>query len=333
MTCPRIAVPVAKSTAWVGVALGGLLLSSALSAEEPRLRLTLRGHTEEVPCVAISPDGKTLASGSLDDTIRLWDLASGKELASLKVRDKWASSVAFSPDGRTLASGINSDLVRLWDVTTRKPTILRREGYHDVEPVVVFSSDGKLLASAGKAPCIPEIRLWDVTACKQIATLEDNDSEDTEAVCFSADGKTLTSVGRRYGIKVWDVATGKNTATRKLDRINSHPTFSPDGKTLATASGDKIKLWDVATGKEQAVFKGHARVALSLVFSPDGKTLASGSEDKTIKFWDVATGKELATLKGHTDEVLSLAFSPDGKTLVSGSADKTIKVWDIAKTK
>jgi WD40 repeat protein len=213
------------------------------------------------------------------------------------------------------------------------PTILRREGYHDVYPVVVFSSDGKILASAGGAHCIPEIRLWDVTARKQIAILETEDSFETTAMCFSADGKTLTSVGFRYGIKVWDVTTGKNTATRKLDRINSHPTFSPDGRTLATASGDKIKLWDVATGKEQSVLKVDADSgAYSLVFSPDGKTLASGG-DKTVKLLDVATGKELATLKGHTDAVLSLAFSADGKTLASGSVDKTIKVWDVANAK
>jgi RNA polymerase sigma factor (sigma-70 family) len=110
--------------------------------------------------------------------------------------------------------------------------------------------------------------------------------------------------------------------------------FSPDGKTLASASNDMtVKLWEVATGKEQATLDGHTQGVRSVAFSPDGKTLASGSLDRTIKLWEVATGKEQATLQGHIQEVLSVAFSPDGKTLASGSGDDTVKLWEVATGK
>src|SRR5437764_271227 len=124
MTYPRNATPLGKPTAWVGVTLGCLVLAFPLSAQESRPRLTFRGHTGEVRCLALSPDGKTLASGGADNPIRFWDVASGKERATVKKAAYWADSLAFSPDGKLLASGTAGNKIKLWDVATRKSLTL-----------------------------------------------------------------------------------------------------------------------------------------------------------------------------------------------------------------
>jgi WD40 repeat protein len=155
-----------------------------------------------------------------------------------------------------------------------------------------------------------------------------------ESLAFSPDGKTLASASRDATIKLWDVATGRNTATLKghSDAVSS-VAFSPDGKTLASGSWDKaIKLWDVATGRNAATFSGHAEDVDSVAFNPAGKTLASLSW-KTIELWDVASGKNTITFDGDFYRAESVAFSPDGKTLASGSDEGRVRLWEVTTGK
>jgi WD40 repeat protein len=300
---------------------------------QPTERATLEGHTNRVDSLAFSGDRKTLASGSADGTIKLWDATTGKETATFKAGTP-VGCVAFNRDRKTLASAGQDSTVKLWDVTTGKNTATIQAAVDNV-PIIIdcvaFSPDGKTLASGSEQP---KIKLWDATTGKETATLEGH-TAIVLSVAFSPDSKTLASTSGDGTIKLWDVATGKNSSTLRGHTNTPQISyvycvaFSPDGKTLASGGQDgTVRLWDVRTGKNTATLKGHFLV-LGLAFSPGGKTLASGSDDRTIKLWDVATGENIATLRGHTDAVRSVAFSPGGETLASGSYDKTIKLWRI----
>ncbi|WP_375328825.1 NACHT and WD repeat domain-containing protein [Microcystis sp. BLCC-F210] len=298
-------------------------LQELLNRKSERNRL--EGHDNFVQSVNFSPDGKTLVSGSVDKTIKLWNVETGQEIRTLKGHDNFVTSVNFSPDGKTLVSGSVDKTIKLWNVETGKE-IRTLKGHDGYVSSVNFSPDGKTLVSGSVDKTI---KLWNVETGKEIRTLKGHDGY-VSSVNFSPDGKTLVS-GSWQTIKLWNVETGEEIRTlRGHDSGFNSVNFSPDGKTLVSGSNDStIKLWNVETGKEIRTLKGHDSYVNSVNFSPDGKTLVSGSIDTTIKLWNVETGKEIRTLKGHDELVRSVNFSPDGKTLVSGSWDNTIKLWNV----
>jgi WD40 repeat protein len=236
-------------------------------------------------------------------------------------------SFGFSPDGKTIV--LSSDnTIKLWDVTTGQP--IKTLSGNESEKTIVFSPDGKIIASGGYDKTI---KLWDVTTGKVVKTLSSQNNSIYELI-FSPDGKILASRSYNNIIQLWDLTTGKviKSLSEHTDLVNSIA-FSPDGKILASGSSDDtIKLWDVTTGKAIKTLTGHVDRVTSVAFSADGNMIASGSDDKTIKLWDVTTGKA-KTFTGNSSSVNSVALSQDGNMIVSGSFDKTIKLWDVTTDK
>ncbi len=300
-------------------------LQRILSSTNIREQNRLEGHRDSVNSVAFSPDGKTLASASTDNTIKLWNLDTGKEITTLSGHSDRVNSVAFSPNGKTLASASTDKMIKLWNLDTGEE-ITTLSGHRDSVNSVAFSPNGKTLASASPDKMI---KSWNLDTGEEITTLSGH-SNSVNSVVFSPHGKTLASASDDKMIKLWNLDTGEEitTLSRHNDLVNS-VVFSPDGKTLASASTDKmIKLWNLDTGEEITTLSGHSNWVNSVVFSPDGKTLVFASTDK-IKLWNLDTGKEITTLSGHSSWVNSVVFSPDGKTLASASADNTIKLWNL----
>ncbi|KKF92239.1 Vegetative incompatibility protein HET-E-1 [Ceratocystis platani] len=300
---------------------------------------TLEGHGGGVKSVVFSDDGQRLASGSEDNTVKIWDATSGACLQTLEGHDHYVFSVVFSKDGQRLASGCWDLTVKIWDATSGA-CLQTLEGHDDRVMSVVFSTDGQRLASGSRDKTI---KIWDATSGACLQTLEGH-YDDVTSVVFSSDGQRLASGSDDEKVKIWDATSGAC-----LQTLEGHGNpvmsvvFSHDGQRLASGSWDKtIKIWDATSGACLQTLEGHYDDVTSVVFSIDGQRLVSGSKDNTVKIWDVTSGSDdetvkiwdvtsgayLQTLEGHDDWVTSVAFSMDGQRLASGSDDKTVKIWD-----
>jgi WD40 repeat protein/tRNA A-37 threonylcarbamoyl transferase component Bud32 len=321
--------------------------------------LTLAGHWDTVHSVAYSPDGRLLASASLDKTIKVWDAATGQTIRSIQTSDQDVYVVIFHPDGARLASAGTEGVVKLWDAATGQ-SIRTFKGHTGHVHELAISRDGKILASWSRDGTI---KFWDVATGSLVRTLQDHKpSVNIGKIAFSPDGKTLVSAGgEERHVRVWDVAEGilartldhsvraSGTRTAPKAAVNdvaagtkisaaetrTPVVFSPDGKTIACGADDgTIKFWDNQSRAPLRTFVDfHNRTPVAdLAYSPDGKTLAAVRHTgQTISLWEVETGYLVRSITGHQSGIRGIAFSPDGLHVASASVDMTIKIWDTTR--
>ena len=299
-----------------------------VSAEKPGA--VLRGHSAPVTSVAYRPDGKQVATGANDGTVRLWDPATGRELALLRGEEP-PSLLSYSPDGSRIAS-LGSSKSRLWDATTGKKVAVLGEwqrGADEWGEAIVFSPDSKLIAVASKE----YVRLCDAGRGHQLAVLGPHEAR-VHSLAYSPDGKRIASSTHEVpnAIHLWDRETRKELAMlRGHTSLVLHMLFSPDGNYLLSRSlypDSAPRLWDAATGRLLAVLAGHKNQVNAAAFSRDGKRVVTASTDQTARLWDAVTGKLVAVLGGHTANVVYGLFSRDGTRVVTGSNDSTLRLWD-----
>ena len=280
--------------------------------------------------IAFSPDGKLLASGSADNTIKLWDRTSKREVRTLAGHTGGVKAVAFTPDGKGLASGSIDGNIKFWDVATGRE--LRNLAANGSVSTIAYSSDGRRFAAGNMEKLI---RLWDLNTKREPLTLTGHAGLIT-IVAFSRDGHWLVSGSGDRTIRVWDAETGREVRTLAghTDRIAT-VAFSPDGRWLATGGFDaKVRLWKVGEWREQQTQISAASRILALAFTPEGQTLISADVNKTIKLHDVETGRELRTISANRNEddvleAIAIAFSGDGRWMASSTGDKTIELRDV----
>ncbi len=251
---------------------------------------TLKGHTGPVTSVCFSPNGKRIfiGGGDIDSeadaddvTAQVWDVATSRELLTLKGPAKQVTSVCFSPDGKRILTGIRDGTAKVWDATTGRE-LLTLKRYTYIVTSVCFSPDGKrILTGSGDIA-----KVWDAATGRELFSLHGH-IYIVNSVCFSPDGKRILTGSDDSTARVWEVSTGRELLTLKghAGQVNS-VCFSPDGKRILTGSRDKTaKVWEAATGRELLTLKGHTSSISSVCFSPDGKRILTGSADGTAKVW------------------------------------------------
>jgi WD40 repeat protein/serine/threonine protein kinase len=317
----------------VARAVGGVQVWDAVSGKPIR---SLNGQSGRIRDVAISPDGRHLASSAWNGTVTLWELTSGKDLWTTQAFEPGAGkapfpawSLTFSPNGERLAA-VGRGGVKVWDAATGQdlPTLWKGEsGLHKV----AFAPDGKRLAVASEVRegNRPDglVKLSDLAGHQVGPTLEGPLGD----FAFSPDGKQLVSGSYTKTVKVWDLGDGREVFTLKGPQGSWREfAFSPDARRVASLSPEGVRIWEVAASQDCLTLRGTSRVMRELAFSPDGRHLAGEFKIRTVKLLDAASGREIKSFKGHTGDVTCIAFSPDGRQMASASWDRTVRVWDVA---
>jgi WD40 repeat protein/serine/threonine protein kinase len=308
---------------------GGWAASYDLVTGQEQFRL--EGHGDIIDCIAFSDIGERIATGSRDQTARIWNTTEGKELQTLTGHTGAVRCVAFGPEGDKVVTASDDGLAKLWDIETGQE-VLSLEGHTDYVWCAAFTPDGQRIVTASEDRTI---RVWETSSGKPLQQI-DGFSRPPRFLALNPNGTRLITEGRTGDALVLSLLTTERYAT--LDdhtgSVNA-VAFSPDGTLLATGGGhlkyfddDRVILWDVKTGENERELAGQGYSVNAVAFFPEGKRLASGDAGGSLAVWDLRTGRRAATVPAHTDQIRSLAISPGGESIATASWDGTAKVWD-----
>ena len=298
----------------------GIWIYDVETREEVKL---LSIQTDFLRTVKYSPDGKELASGTYESTIKIWDVETGDEKHTLKGHDGFVHSTTFSPDGKTLVSGSRDEFIIFWNLENLEP-IITLPGHIGSVDSLTFSPNGEILASSGRYA--HRISLWNARTGDFIRFLSGH-TEGIDSINFMSDGSTLVSGSYDGTIRFWNTNTGKQLKPYS----GMSAVISPKGNKVAGHLEDgSIQIWNIYSGDILRTINTPYKTVEIIKFSPDGRILTS-SDGIDIHFWNIETGNLIDTITGHTDDLYSIEFSPNGQTLVS--LDGYIRIWDIAKSR
>ncbi len=293
--------------------------------KDESLLLTFGGHKGPVYSLAVHPDGSTIATGSEDMMIHLWDPFTGEIRQTLEGHSKPVKYLCFSNDGRYLASAASTE-IRVWDLENGSSTKYSKHVTHVYN--LDFNKDASRFLSTSLKPTFNE---WDRLEAEVIRTF-DHHSRSCLVAAYSPDNTKIASGSLDLTIKICNAGTGE-----VIHDISAHGgnilsiDFSPDGKFLASASIDQnVKIWNVETGKIHKLLPGHEYVVAYVRFSPDGRYLLSASYDKTARLWEMATGNCIYTFVDHKEALFAADFLPDSKHVVTCSNDGRAMVYEIS---
>jgi WD40 repeat protein/serine/threonine protein kinase len=328
-----------------------------VEADTGKVVFPLKGHPDDVRCVAFSSDGEYLVSGGGREfrpggppqPLLLWDARTGKLRRRFEGHRQGINAVAFSPDNQRLASGAGERFnggkgeLKVWDINTGK-VLFDLEGHTSIVHSVAFCPNGKWLVSASGADAEVnrpgtwgEIFVWNAVTGEKVHQLP-APPKGSRGVAFSPDS-TLLATGHHlwdgkvegYEIKLWDPNTGQEIRTIKCHAHLIYAlAFTSDNRQLVSASWDKtVSVWDATTGNQVRTLAGHTKLVNAVALSRDGLKLVTGSSDGTAKVWEIGTGRQLLSLPGHGGGIWTTAWSGDGALIASGGEDRTIIVWDV----
>ncbi|MDM8558435.1 WD40 repeat domain-containing protein [Candidatus Parabeggiatoa sp. HSG14] len=311
-----------------------------------------KGHQKEVFYANFSPNGQRVITSSNDNTVRVWDIITRKQVLILKGHKSPVELSIFSPDGQQILTTAFDKTIRLWDSQTGKQHFVLKH-QEDIGHAI-FSPDGQYVLSAPNSWNISKnktIYLWDVKTGKQLALLQghekEGDKKAVNSIAFSSDGQQIVTTANDFTARLWNVHPTKHLFTEfkgKNEPIN-HAAFSPDGRYILTASGGfsehakdfTVRVWNVKTGKLHTQFKEHQIAVVYAAFSPDGQRILSlsrhpfnfaGGKKNSVRIWNINSGKQSVQLTGHEGVFFHADWSPDGHWIVTSSDNGTARLWN-----